>query len=234
MLGHSHVIFQQGTTYACFLLRLKQRQHKNPTHMSLPATWWLLSKVQGLTRGMDVWLGSRDLLLDALSPLGSLGDGIAGGEGAIYLWAKLPKGETSFGNRNDRNWIPNLENLVCGKLTSGPRLSLLASHGPMLLGLGQQRCQCCYVGHYRRISVVLWDFVLRGAAMHAAKFSWVHLCKSHASAADITFTLSLVWQTGYCNILLHPGVCPGPPRGIGAGSKSHSSQCLVVRCCMPG
>ena len=34
----------------------------------------------------------RDVLIDALSPLGSLGDGVAGGEGAIYLWAKLPEG----------------------------------------------------------------------------------------------------------------------------------------------
>ena len=34
----------------------------------------------------------RDWLIDALSPLGSLGDGVAGGEGAIYLWARLPPG----------------------------------------------------------------------------------------------------------------------------------------------
>jgi hypothetical protein len=47
------------------------------------------------------WLGAsingqtalcRDVLIDALSPLGSLGSGVAGGEGAIYLWAKLPEG----------------------------------------------------------------------------------------------------------------------------------------------
>lgn len=36
----------------------------------------------------------REVLIDALSPLGSRGDGIAGGEGAIYLWARLPKGKT--------------------------------------------------------------------------------------------------------------------------------------------
>lgn len=35
----------------------------------------------------------RDMLISALSPLGELGNGIAGGEGAIYLWARLPKGE---------------------------------------------------------------------------------------------------------------------------------------------
>ncbi len=34
--------------------------------------------------------GNRALLLDALSPPGSVGDGIAKGEGAIYLWARLP------------------------------------------------------------------------------------------------------------------------------------------------
>ena len=34
----------------------------------------------------------REVLLDALLPLGSPGHGIAKSEGAIYLWAKLPKG----------------------------------------------------------------------------------------------------------------------------------------------
>ena len=42
----------------------------------------------------------RDTIIDALSPLGALGSGIAGGEGAIYLWAKLPEGDDfSFGLR---------------------------------------------------------------------------------------------------------------------------------------
>lgn len=36
----------------------------------------------------------REVLLDALSPLGRPGEGIAGGEGAIYLWAKLPQGSS--------------------------------------------------------------------------------------------------------------------------------------------
>lgn len=35
---------------------------------------------------------NRAALMDALSPLGTLGDGISGGEGAIYLWARLPAG----------------------------------------------------------------------------------------------------------------------------------------------
>lgn len=35
----------------------------------------------------------REVLLDALSPLGKPGQGVVGGEGAIYLWAKLPEGE---------------------------------------------------------------------------------------------------------------------------------------------
>ena len=32
-------------------------------------------------------------MLDALSPLGTPGDGVADAKGAIYLWAKLPRGE---------------------------------------------------------------------------------------------------------------------------------------------
>ncbi len=38
----------------------------------------------------------REAITDALSPLGSLGNGVAGGEGAIYLWAKLPEGQQLF------------------------------------------------------------------------------------------------------------------------------------------
>jgi aspartate/methionine/tyrosine aminotransferase len=46
---------------------------------------WVAARV----RELDV---NRNAILDALSPLGTLGDGIAGGEGAIYLWARLPDG----------------------------------------------------------------------------------------------------------------------------------------------
>mmetsp|Transcript_11719 Transcript_11719/g.20849 ORF Transcript_11719/g.20849 Transcript_11719/m.20849 type:complete len:164 (+) Transcript_11719:3-494(+) len=35
---------------------------------------------------------NRELLLAALEPLGTLGNGIMGGEGAIYFWARLPPG----------------------------------------------------------------------------------------------------------------------------------------------
>ncbi len=35
---------------------------------------------------------NRAAIADALSPLGQQGAGIAGGEGAIYYWAKLPEG----------------------------------------------------------------------------------------------------------------------------------------------
>ena len=35
----------------------------------------------------------REMVLDALSPLGTLGSGIADSKGAIYLWAALPEGE---------------------------------------------------------------------------------------------------------------------------------------------
>ena len=40
------------------------------------------------TRGL-----CREAIMDALSPLNSLGDGGAASEGAIYLWAKLPEGQ---------------------------------------------------------------------------------------------------------------------------------------------
>ena len=33
---------------------------------------------------------NRDIILDALSPLGA--NVVKGGQGAIYLWAKLPSG----------------------------------------------------------------------------------------------------------------------------------------------
>uniref|UniRef100_A0A7N0UXE9 Aminotransferase class I/classII large domain-containing protein n=1 Tax=Kalanchoe fedtschenkoi TaxID=63787 RepID=A0A7N0UXE9_KALFE len=42
---------------------------------------WVTNQVKDLVK-------NRSLLLDALSPLGS--DAVRGGEGAIYLWAKLP------------------------------------------------------------------------------------------------------------------------------------------------
>lgn len=45
---------------------------------------WLAAQVEGLA-------GNRAALIDALSPLGS--SSIVGGEGAIYLFAKLPDGE---------------------------------------------------------------------------------------------------------------------------------------------
>lgn len=37
-------------------------------------------------------LTSRAAALEALKPLGTLGDGVYGGD-AIYLWARLPKGK---------------------------------------------------------------------------------------------------------------------------------------------
>lgn len=51
-------------------------------------------------KSIEQWLGAdfepcREVLLDALSPLGSAGHGIARSEGAIYLWARLPAGQSS-------------------------------------------------------------------------------------------------------------------------------------------
>jgi hypothetical protein len=42
------------------------------------------TQIQGLA-------GNREAILDALSPLGRPGQGVAGGEGAIYFWARLPE-----------------------------------------------------------------------------------------------------------------------------------------------
>ena len=46
---------------------------------------WVAEKVTNLDQ-------NRAAILDALSPVGTMGNGIAGGEGAIYLWAKFPDG----------------------------------------------------------------------------------------------------------------------------------------------
>lgn len=42
---------------------------------------WVTERVKGLVK-------NREIVLEALSPLGK--DAVKGGEGAIYLWAKLP------------------------------------------------------------------------------------------------------------------------------------------------
>ncbi|KAI9110343.1 hypothetical protein K1719_018785 [Acacia pycnantha] len=46
---------------------------------------WVTERVQSLVK-------NRDIVLEALSPLGE--GSVKGGEGAIYLWAKLPDGHT--------------------------------------------------------------------------------------------------------------------------------------------
>ncbi|KAF7814320.1 aromatic aminotransferase ISS1 isoform X1 [Senna tora] len=46
---------------------------------------WVIDRVQSL-------VGNREIVLEALSPLGE--GSVKGGEGAIYLWAKLPDGHT--------------------------------------------------------------------------------------------------------------------------------------------
>lgn len=43
---------------------------------------WVKNKVKSLGK-------NKDLLIEALSPLGK--DAVTGGEGAIYLWARLPE-----------------------------------------------------------------------------------------------------------------------------------------------
>ena len=39
-----------------------------------------------------VTLGHRQAVLEALTPLGKMGDGIYGGDGALYIWVRLPDG----------------------------------------------------------------------------------------------------------------------------------------------
>jgi len=46
---------------------------------------WVMERVAGLDE-------NRRAVLEALSPLGTMGNGIAPSEGAIYLWARLPAG----------------------------------------------------------------------------------------------------------------------------------------------
>ncbi|KAF5834510.1 PLP-dependent transferase [Dunaliella salina] len=51
----------------------------------------LLSGQEYVASQIQDLAGNKAMVLDALSPLGSMGNGIAGGEGAIYLWARLPQ-----------------------------------------------------------------------------------------------------------------------------------------------
>ena len=49
------------------------------------------------TKAGDILLCHRKAILDALSPLDVGKDsGVAGGEGAIYFWAKLPSGANAL------------------------------------------------------------------------------------------------------------------------------------------
>ena len=43
-----------------------------------------------LDEGSRVCLANREAVRRALAPLGTMGHGIHGGEGAFYFWAKLP------------------------------------------------------------------------------------------------------------------------------------------------
>ena len=45
---------------------------------------------------------NREAVLAALEPLGTLGRGVAGGDGAIYLWARLPPGGQEAGWEESR------------------------------------------------------------------------------------------------------------------------------------
>lgn len=58
-------------------------------HIALEA---LQSGGQYVKQEIQSIIPNQQAVLEALSPLGSLGQGVAGGEGAIYLWARLPGG----------------------------------------------------------------------------------------------------------------------------------------------
>lgn len=58
-------------------------------HMALAALQQGGSYVEQQIAGLE---GNRAAVADALLPLGKLGEGVAGGEGAIYYWGRLPPG----------------------------------------------------------------------------------------------------------------------------------------------
>lgn len=86
--------YDDGNLLGAQLLKVQDTIPICPTQISQQAALgalteagpgWVAKRVQDLD-------DNRNAILDALSPLGSLGNGIAGGEGAIYLWARLPRG----------------------------------------------------------------------------------------------------------------------------------------------
>ena len=58
-------------------------------------------------------ISCREVLLDALTPLGSPGNGVAKSEGAIYLWARLPEGELALGDFTRFVWYQYASHLLC-------------------------------------------------------------------------------------------------------------------------
>ena len=58
---------------------------------------WVLDRVKSLVK-------NREIVLEALSPLGE--GSVKGGEGAIYLWAKLPDGN-AYDDFEVVRWLAN-------------------------------------------------------------------------------------------------------------------------------
>lgn len=63
---------------------------------------WVTERVKDLVK-------NREILLEALSPLGK--EAVKGGEGAIYLWAKLPK-EYADNDFEVVRWLANRHGVV--------------------------------------------------------------------------------------------------------------------------
>jgi len=72
---------------------------------------WIKERVKDLVR-------NRELLVEALSPLGE--DNVKGGEGAIYLWAKLP--DNCSDDFEVVRWLANKHGVavIPGSASGGP------------------------------------------------------------------------------------------------------------------
>lgn len=74
----------QACRFACMQLRFCTHFSLPICHLTIHCVWLVGLQVKGL-------VSNREALVDALSPLGQ--ENMVGGEGAIYLFAKLPEGE---------------------------------------------------------------------------------------------------------------------------------------------
>ena len=89
---------------------------------------WVLDRVKSLVK-------NREIVLEALSPLGE--GSVKGGEGAIYLWAKLPDGN-AYDDFEVVRWLANRHGVaVIPGSASGSPGNLRISFG----GLTESDCK---------------------------------------------------------------------------------------------